>query len=146
MLHVFPISFYVNFGTVKFHLILITWHFTSTVQGSKWKKCSYSDIEIMALIKILRYPLQNNEDFKPGFFSQNKNWTFHEIQYSLYVLYHLFNCANLFPKFRVIEMNSFSKTKKNFFLKNKNLAVFPHICLKASTLADNRQKKRFCYS
>ena len=45
---------------------------------------------------------------------------------------------------------AFQRQRKVFFQKKtKNLAVFPHIYLKASTFTDNRQKsgkKRFCDS
>ena len=140
--------------TVNFRFILSTWHFTSTVQGSKWKKYSYSDIDIMtSRYQDIKISTSKQRRFQAGiffFFHKIKKWTFHEIQFSLYGLYHLFNGPNLFPKFHVIEKNSFSKTRKSFFLKkHKTLAVFPHICLKASTFTDNRQKsgkKRFCYS
>ena len=95
-----------------------------------WLQVRYQDIKI-STSKQQRYQVGI-------FFSQNKKWTFHEIQYSLYGLYHLFNCPNLFPKFHVIEMNSFSKTKKSFFWNNTKIFVFPHICLKTSTFTDNR--------
>ena len=129
--------------TVNFRFILSTWHFTSTVQGSKWKKYSYSDIDIMtSRYQDIKISTSKQRRFQAGiFFSQNKKWTFHEIQYSLYDLYHLSNCPNLFQNFHVIETNSFSKAKKSFFWKkHKNLAVFPQICLKASIFIDNRQK------
>ena len=123
-----------------------------------FKGSSEKSILILILISWLRVRFQDikistskQRRFQAGiFFSQNKKWSFHEIQYSLYGQFHLFNCPNLFPKFHVIEKNSFSKTRKSFFLKkHKTLAVFPHICLKASTFTDNRKKvaiKRFGYS
>ena len=60
--------------------------------------------------------------------------------YMTYITYQIVQIC--FKTFMSLKQIVFERQRKVFFeKKHKNLAVFPHICLKSSTFTDNRQKK-----
>ena len=58
--------------------------------------------------------------------------------YMAYITYLIVQIC--FQNFMPLKRIVFQRQGKVFLKKHKNLAVFPHICLKASTFTDKRQK------
>ena len=126
--------------------------FYSHDSRSKWKKSSYSDIDIMTSSKIssIRISTSKQRRFQAGiFFHKIKSELFMRFNtvYMAYITYLIIQIC--FQNVMSLKRIAFQWQRKNFLKNHKNLAVFSHICLKASTFTDKRQKsgkKSFCYS